>query len=518
MVVSMSQYTVSETIKAPAERGEQHSWLNRALGRAFRRQPRDLTPDGLTRPDYKPDQADLGPGKIVVLIPAHNEAALIGQTLESLAAQTRVPDEVIVITDRCTDLTGEIALGRDVQVVATVANLEKKAGALNQVLEGLLPRLTDNDAVLIMDADGSLSPAFLAVAARRLREPEGPGARVGGVGGIFLGYPVAGILGNLQDNEYIRYAREIGRRKGRADVLTGTATLFSVRALRDVVLARAENRLPSGNGVCSVEALTEDNELTLALKHLGYRCVSPNECTIGTEVMPTVGRLFHQRLRWQRGGVENLREYGLTRPTAPYIGRQVMTYVGVAFVPFFLTTLLYTFLVRGYVPWSWFWIYVTGFVIAERVWAVKRGGWRAVVLAGTVVPEVAYDMFLHSVYVKALTDTMTDARETWDHTKAQAFDRQQPWWRRWHRIAGAVYMVVLLAVVVVLALLLCVLGLAWITIAILVLSGAALAALRWSGLDPVGLVRPTGELAVVGALPATAPPQGFGGRDVLVDA
>ncbi|WGW12293.1 glycosyltransferase family 2 protein [Saxibacter everestensis] len=506
--------TESATTEGHAETGEVRGRLDRGLGRAFRRQPRNLTSRGLTQPGYERAQVDVGPGRIVVLIPAHDEAALIGEALESLAAQTRVPDEVIVIADRCMDLTREIALAHDVKVVVTVANLEKKAGALNQVLDDLLPRLTDNDAVLVMDADGSLSPAFVAEAARRLREPEGDGPRVGGVGGVFLGYPVAGIVGHLQDNEYIRYARDVGRRKGRADVLTGTATLFSVRALRDVVRARAEDRLPSGTGVYSVHALTEDNELTLALKHLGYRCVSPKECIVGTEVMPTAPRLFHQRLRWQRGALENLREYGLTRHTAPYIVRQIMTYVGVAFVPFFLTTLLFTFLVRGAVPWSWFWFYVTGFVVAERVWSVKRGGWRAVLLAGTVVPEVVYDMFLHSGYVKALTDTMTDARETWDHTKAIAFDRQQPWWHRWDRIAGVVYMGVLLAIAVGLALVLCALGVAWITVGIVVLAGAGLAALRWSGLDPVGLVYRTGELTT--AKSSTAP-QGFGGVDVPAD-
>ncbi|MDJ0392415.1 glycosyltransferase family 2 protein [Rhodococcus sp. G-MC3] len=513
----MSLNTSSGTVEALQEDGEYRSPVNLALGRAFRRQPRDLTAEGLTQPGYERDEDDAGPGKIVVLIPAHDEEALIGEALRSLAAQSRVSDEVIVITDRCTDLTREIALAHKVQVEATVANLDKKAGALNQVLEHVLPRLTDNDAVLIMDADGSLSPAFLAVAAHRLREPGGDDARVGGVGGIFLGYPVAGILGHLQDNEYIRYAKEIGRRKGRADVLTGTATLFAVRALRDVVRARNDDRLPpGGTGVFSVHALTEDNELTLALKHLGYRCVSPQECTVGTEVMPTAARLFHQRLRWQRGGLENLLEYGLTRHTAPYIGRQIMTYIGVAFVPFFFTTLLYTFIVAGSVPWSWFWFGVTGFVVAERAWAVKRGGWRSVALAITVVPEIVLDIFLHCVYVRAFTDTATGARETWDHTKATAFDRRRPWWQRWHQIAGAVYIGLLLAAVVALALVLCALGLAWATIAILVLSGAAFAAVRWSGLDLMGLIRPTGELAGIGPLPAPAP-QGFGGLDVPSD-
>jgi LPXTG-site transpeptidase (sortase) family protein len=47
--------------------------------------------------------------KIVALLPAHNEAESIATTLRALAAQTRVPDQVIVICDNCTDATAGIA-------------------------------------------------------------------------------------------------------------------------------------------------------------------------------------------------------------------------------------------------------------------------------------------------------------------------------------------------------------------------------------------------------------------------
>jgi cellulose synthase/poly-beta-1,6-N-acetylglucosamine synthase-like glycosyltransferase len=384
-------------------------------------QERDLTPGGLTKSGYVVDVGDVGPGRVVVVIPAHNEASRVAEALESLAAQTRIADLVIVIDDRSSDRTGAIAIAHDAGVRRTIANRDRKAGAQNQLLAYLLPRLSDNDAVLMMDADSSLSPVFISEAARRLREPEGDRARVGGVGGIFLGYPLKGFLAHIQNNEYVRYAREIKRRKGRADVLTGTATLFSVRALRDVWRARSSGRLPRGTGVYDVEALTEDNELTLALKHLGYRCVSPRECIVGTEVMPTVSRLFYQRLRWQRGALENLLAYGVTRWTLPYIGRQLMMYAAVAFVPFFLTTLIYAWATSGSIPWAWFWLFVTAFVVFERVWSVKRGGWRSLVLAGLVLPEVIYDLFLDCVYVKALTDTATHARATWDQTKPAEF-------------------------------------------------------------------------------------------------
>ena len=134
---------------------DDRNWLDLALGSAFVAQERDLTADGLTKPEYVDDLGDAGPGRVVVIIPARNEALMIGEALESLAAQTRIADAVIVITDRCSDDTGPIALSHHAAVRVTVDNLDKKAGAINQVIESFLSRMSDNDAVMIMDADGS---------------------------------------------------------------------------------------------------------------------------------------------------------------------------------------------------------------------------------------------------------------------------------------------------------------------------------------------------------------------------
>jgi len=425
-----------------------------------------------------------------------------------------VADEVIVVADRCTDATRAVALARGAEVQTTVDNVDKKAGALNQVLASLLPRLSDNDAVLIMDADSSLAPEFIADATRALRSPEGDNAPVGAVGGIFLGYPVRGLLGHLQDNEYVRYARDIRRRHGRADVLTGTASLFSVRALRFVDIARTTGVLPPSAGVYDTHALTEDNELTLALKHLGFRCVSPMACVVGTELMPTTSRLFHQRLRWQRGALQNLLTYGVTRQTSPYLVRQAMTYAAVAFVPFFFAAMAYTWHARASVPWSWFWVFVTGFVLCERVWSVKKGGWRAVALAAAVLPELVYDYVLHVVYTRALTDIATKTTATWDRAtaaEAAASRRVRP---AWHAVAGGLYTALLLALTVGAGIGLARVGAAWPLIATFVLLGALSAALRLLSIDPLRLLFGTGELRPIDY--GNESPQGFGGADVPI--
>ena len=62
-------------------------------------------------------------------MPAHNEAESIAATVCALRAQTRIPDEIIVICDNCTDATAEIASDHGATVWTTSGNTHKKAGA-----------------------------------------------------------------------------------------------------------------------------------------------------------------------------------------------------------------------------------------------------------------------------------------------------------------------------------------------------------------------------------------------------
>ena len=64
--------------------------------------------------------------------------------------------------------------------------------------------------------------------------------------------------------------------------------------------------------------MTEDNELTIALKSLGAQMCSPLQCRVTTELMPSLHALWRQRMRWERGALENIGAYGFTRGTTTY--------------------------------------------------------------------------------------------------------------------------------------------------------------------------------------------------------
>src|SRR5262245_31445509 len=207
-------------------------------------------------------------GLVVALVPAHNEQDRIGKAIRSLDEQVSRPDLTIVVADSCTDRTALAAQSAGADVFVTVGNEHKRAGALNQVLDLLLPQLRDDDAILIMNADSFLAPTFVSEARRRLTED------VGGVGGVFW-LEGGGFVGLLHSTQYARYARDLARQHDDQLVLTGAATLFSVQTLWNVVMARAAGLLPAGGSyVYNQDSADADGELTVALVHLGYKVIA----------------------------------------------------------------------------------------------------------------------------------------------------------------------------------------------------------------------------------------------------
>lgn len=362
---------------------------------------------------------------ITVLIPAHNEEKTIAKAIQSVREQTRSVDKIYVIADNCTDATAKVAKANGALVYETLGNHDKKAGALNQVLRWMLFDYNHYEHyILVMDADSYLDSEFVEVAEEWLRREDDEGNRIyGGIGGTFRGridQPTTGLMQrwvtHAQSNEYARYARDVNRKNGRVLVLTGTATLFNAKALEDVAIARQYAHIPGGGSkviqVYDTSVLTEDNELTLALKHLGWKVKSPDKCTLSTEVMPTWRDLFRQRLRWKRGAMENLVQYGVTRHTLLHWGYQIVGFFGVMITMIYFATLALS-IWAGTLHLQWLWIAVTGIFVAERVVTVSKRGTAAMLVASVLVIEMIYDMFLQVVHVRALADALTRRQARW---------------------------------------------------------------------------------------------------------
>ena len=212
--------------------------------------------------------------------------------------------------------------------------------------------------------------------------------KLGGVCANFTGLPLDTALGALQMMEYAR-AEKINRsRRGIAPVLAGAATMFTVPALLSVHRTRGRLYEPM---------LTEDYELSLALRVNGYVTMAPRTCKAQTDLMPTVSMLWAQRLRWYRGAFESLRAHGFRRGIRSDIGWLAFSLWAAASRWLFLVALTVTVATVGHMSFSPWLLLLFVFASAIRIIQVRELGLKYMILAGLMVEELYYAFFLEAV-------------------------------------------------------------------------------------------------------------------------
>jgi cellulose synthase/poly-beta-1,6-N-acetylglucosamine synthase-like glycosyltransferase len=107
--------------------------------------------------------------RIYIVIPSHNEANYLGQTLDSLVAQTQQADKVLVVNDNSTDSSAEIISTYTqkhtfISTIDTLSSNKHQPGSkvINAFYKGF--RLLDNnyDIIMKLDADIVLPKNYLS--------------------------------------------------------------------------------------------------------------------------------------------------------------------------------------------------------------------------------------------------------------------------------------------------------------------------------------------------------------------
>jgi len=98
--------------------------------------------------------------RFLVLIPAHDEEAVINRTLTSLAAAIRPGDEVLVVDDRSSDRTGEIVRSHGVRMLRREPDQTPGRAAARQDGIALALTLPGWDAMATIDADSVVQPGY----------------------------------------------------------------------------------------------------------------------------------------------------------------------------------------------------------------------------------------------------------------------------------------------------------------------------------------------------------------------
>ena len=112
--------------------------------------------------------------RFACLIPARNEAAVVGALVRSLRAQDYPAAlcDIYVLPNGCTDGTEAAARAAGARILSCSGPVRCKGDVLHQAIERLLP--LGYDAFCVFDADNLVHPAFLA----RMNDALAAGARV----------------------------------------------------------------------------------------------------------------------------------------------------------------------------------------------------------------------------------------------------------------------------------------------------------------------------------------------------
>lgn len=232
------------------------------------------------------------PPRVVVVVPAHDEAAVIAPTVTALRAELGPHDRLLVIADNCHDETARLAA----QAGATVLERHDPArrGKGNamafavQALRGAPP-----DVVVFVDADCRLAPGSVTALADAALSSGCPAQARNTV----LPPAGAGPLSALSAFAFLvkNVVRASGgQRLGVPCPLMGTGMAFTWP-----LLARAP--------LCT-DSLTEDLRLGIDLAITGHPARYCPSAEV-TSPLPTKGRARNeQRRRWEFGHLTTVRE------------------------------------------------------------------------------------------------------------------------------------------------------------------------------------------------------------------
>lgn len=232
-------------------------------------------------------RSDFAPN-LAILVPAHNEAHGIGETIHAVDAAARTyPNHIhMYVVDNCSaDDTAEAAarsLERCQLITGEVltCDIPGKAVALNYGLERIR-----EDFVVRIDADTIIGDDCLAIAMRHFRDPT-----VGSVGGLPLPVGRTTWIDRVRLVEVILRHGFFQVALGGYQGILGVPGMFA--AYRRSVIEEVGGTTEGMNG--------EDTDICLRMAAAGYRVVADPKAVYYSETPATFEHLREQRTRWFR--------------------------------------------------------------------------------------------------------------------------------------------------------------------------------------------------------------------------
>jgi 1,2-diacylglycerol 3-beta-glucosyltransferase len=244
-----------------------------------------------------PPPPEWSPQAIFAIIPCLHEGLVIGATVQALLAQDpRI--QIMVVDDASTDDTATAAAASgDPRVTVLRRRLPEarlgKGPALNHAFGAIRQRVEaeglDPEAVIVvvMDADGRLSPGAVDDVVRLFWDDRIGGAQLG----VRIRNRRTNALTAIQDCEFwgIAALGQLGRMRTRTVSLGGNGQFTRLSALLSI-----------GEAPWS-EALTEDLDLAVTLSIAGWHLTSSPHSWVTQQGLTRIRPLVRQRTRWFQG-------------------------------------------------------------------------------------------------------------------------------------------------------------------------------------------------------------------------
>ena len=268
--------------------------------------------------------------RFMAIIPAHNEAAVVANLVESLKNQNYPKElyDIYVIADNCTDNTAEVARNAGAIVYERFDETKKTKGfALQWFLAQKIEENAPYDALCVFDADNIADENFLKAMNKKLCQGENVVQGYRDIKNPTDNWITAGYaIFYWTMNRFYHYARY---NIGLSPLLNGTG--FMVRF--DVIK-------PTG---WDTKTLTEDIEFSLKNIIEGRRLGWATDAIVYDEQPTGFKQSWSQRSRWTVGHIQCLKEYTGLLATAVKEKKTLMNFDGLLYmlgsIPMFVITI-----------------------------------------------------------------------------------------------------------------------------------------------------------------------------------
>jgi len=269
--------------------------------------------------------------RFMAIIPAHNEATVVGNLIESLKKQNYPKElyDIYVIADNCTDNTAEIARNAGAIVYERFDDTKKTKGFamqwfLNQKIEEDAPY----DAFCVFDADNIVDENFLKAMNKKLCQGEDVVQGYRDIKNPTDSWISAGYaIFYWTMNRFYHLARY---NLGLSPLINGTGFMVKFNVIK-----------PEG---WNTKTLTEDIEFSLKRIIAGKKLGWATDAIVYDEQPVGFKQSWSQRTRWTVGHIQCMKEYTGLLALAVKEKKTLMNFDGLLYIlgsiPMFVLTLV----------------------------------------------------------------------------------------------------------------------------------------------------------------------------------